>query len=223
MNFGRVGRRMGARSLLFPTAPIAPVGIRISPMPVTRAANRLPMADIFTCTTWQAAKHGDCPMSRHTKRQAGSTNRCWLFPAATRSICSIRSGASGKQISTAGEVREVRSPGDSATNYLSEAWSPSGIRVLVQLADTGNRTALLLADGTLVSEDSRLAFPRFGMAAAWSPNGGRLAIGGSGGQLSLWRARQEWRLRIGRERLSTADYVRPAIFARRRVPGIQRR
>ncbi len=80
-----------------------------------------------------------------------------------------------------GEVREVRRPGDSATSYLSEAWSPSGIRVLVQLADAGNRAALLLADGTLAAEDSSLAFPRFGMAADWSPNGGRLAIGGSGG------------------------------------------
>ena len=80
-----------------------------------------------------------------------------------------------------GEVREVRIPGDSATSYLSEAWSPSGIRVLVQLADAENRASLLLADGTLVAEDSNLAFPRFGMAADWSPNGGRLAIGGSGG------------------------------------------
>lgn len=80
-----------------------------------------------------------------------------------------------------GEVRAIRSPGDSATSYLSEAWSPSGIRVAVQLADAGNRAALLLADGTLAAEDSSLAFPRFGMSAAWSPNGGRLAIGGSGG------------------------------------------
>lgn len=80
-----------------------------------------------------------------------------------------------------GEVREVRMPGDATTSYLSEAWSPSGIRVLAQLADAGNRAALLLADGTLVAEDSSLTFPRFGMAADWSPNGGRLAIGGSGG------------------------------------------
>ncbi|MDE2651634.1 MAG: hypothetical protein OXI62_13030 [Chloroflexota bacterium] len=80
-----------------------------------------------------------------------------------------------------GEVRELRSPGDSAVSYLSEAWSPSGIRVLAQVAGAGNRVALLLADGTLVAEDSSLAFPRYGMAADWSPNGGRLAIGGSGG------------------------------------------
>ncbi len=80
-----------------------------------------------------------------------------------------------------GEVRELRLPGDSATSYLSEAWSPSGIRVLVQLADADNRLALLLADGTLAAEDSSLVFPRFGMTADWSPNGGRLAIGGSGG------------------------------------------
>ncbi len=80
-----------------------------------------------------------------------------------------------------GEVREVRLPGEPTASYLSEVWSPSGIRVLVQRADAGNRAALLLADGTLVAEDSSLAFPRFGMLADWSPNGGRLAIGGSGG------------------------------------------
>ncbi|MCY4145615.1 MAG: hypothetical protein OXE95_09385 [Chloroflexi bacterium] len=80
-----------------------------------------------------------------------------------------------------GEARALRLPDDSATSYVSEAWSPSGIRVLTQLADTDNRAALLLADGTLVAEDFSLAFPRFGMVADWSPNGGRLAIGGSGG------------------------------------------
>lgn len=80
-----------------------------------------------------------------------------------------------------GEVREVRLPDDPTASYLSEVWSPSGIRVLVQRADAGNRASLMLADGTLVAEDSSLAFPRFGMVADWSPNGGRLAIGGSGG------------------------------------------
>ena len=80
-----------------------------------------------------------------------------------------------------GEVRQARLPDDESVSYLSEAWSPSGSRVLAQLADTDNRTALLTAEGALVAVDGGLAFPRFGMAASWSPNGGRLAIGGSGG------------------------------------------
>ena len=80
-----------------------------------------------------------------------------------------------------GEVRETRMRGDASTSYLSEVWSPSGSRVLVQFADADNRLALLRADGALVADDSGLSFPRYGMTASWSPNGGRLAIGGSGG------------------------------------------
>ncbi len=80
-----------------------------------------------------------------------------------------------------GETRETRMPGDDRTSYLSEVWSPSGSRALVQFADADNRLALLRADGALVADDSGLAFPRYGMTASWSPNGGRLAIGGSGG------------------------------------------
>ena len=80
-----------------------------------------------------------------------------------------------------GEVRETRMPGDEQTSYLSEVWSPSGSRALVQLADADNRLALLRADGALVADDSGLSFPRYGMTASWSPTGGRLAIGGSGG------------------------------------------
>ena len=79
------------------------------------------------------------------------------------------------------EVREVRLPDDANISYLSEAWSPSGSRALVQLADKDNRTALLTAEGALVAVDDGLAFPRFGMAASWSRDGGRIAIGGSGG------------------------------------------
>ena len=80
-----------------------------------------------------------------------------------------------------GETRQTRLPNDSNISYLSEVWSPSGRRALVQLAGSENPLALLRADGALAAEDTELNFPRYGMTASWSPSGGRLAIGGSGG------------------------------------------
>jgi Tol biopolymer transport system component len=81
------------------------------------------------------------------------------------------------------EAREIRLRGDSDTaSYLSEAWSADGQYVLVQLTDTTNQLILMTADGELIRRDDELAFPRYGMSAVWSPNGDRIAIGGSSGQ-----------------------------------------
>lgn len=82
-----------------------------------------------------------------------------------------------------GQANEVRLQGDTeATSYLSESWSPDGQSVLVQLADTSNQIVLMTADGVLLRRDDELDFPRFGMSAVWSPDGSRIAIGGSSGQ-----------------------------------------
>ena len=82
-----------------------------------------------------------------------------------------------------GEAKEVRLEGDSnTTSYLSEAWSPDGQTVLVQLADTSNQIVLMTDDGELLRRDDELEFPRFGMSADWAPNGQRIALGGSSGQ-----------------------------------------
>ena len=84
---------------------------------------------------------------------------------------------------SSGEVTELRLPGSSPTaSYLSEAWSPDGKLVLLQVADRSNQLVLMTADGIVQRQDRDLAFPRFGMAAAWSSDGQRLAIGGSSGQ-----------------------------------------
>jgi len=81
------------------------------------------------------------------------------------------------------QTQEIRLQGDSdTTSYLSEAWSPDGQFVIVQLTDTLNRIVMMTADGQLVREDDELDFPRFGMSAVWSPTGDRIAIGGSSGQ-----------------------------------------
>jgi len=70
---------------------------------------------------------------------------------------------------------------DSAS-YLSEAWSPNGQSVIVQVADRENQIVLMNADGDLLRRDDELQFPRFSMSATWAPNGERIAIGGSSGQ-----------------------------------------
>ncbi len=81
------------------------------------------------------------------------------------------------------QTKEVTLEGAPDTaSYLSESWSPNGQSVIVQVADTSNQIVLMTSDGELLRRDDELDFPRFSMSAAWSPNGERMAIGGSSGQ-----------------------------------------
>lgn len=81
-----------------------------------------------------------------------------------------------------GDMREIRLPESPAgASYLSEFWSPSGDAALLQITDSENRLLLLTAENTLLGADDDLDFPRYSLAAAWSPDGTRIAIGGAGG------------------------------------------
>lgn len=83
----------------------------------------------------------------------------------------------------AGSVREVRLQDSSGSaSYLAEFWSPDGETALAQIADDSTQIVLMTADGQLLRRDGQLDFPRFGLAADWSPDGQRIAIGGSSGQ-----------------------------------------
>jgi Tol biopolymer transport system component len=65
---------------------------------------------------------------------------------------------------------------------LSEAWSPDGSTVVFQAAATTTEIVLATLGGNQVGRITDLQFSRYGMAAVWSPDGERLAIGGVGGQ-----------------------------------------
>ncbi len=79
--------------------------------------------------------------------------------------------------------REFRlTDGSDTPIKLSEAWSPGGSQVLFQAADGETEIVLANGDGSVVGRLPELQFSRFGMAASWSPDGTRLAIGGVGGQ-----------------------------------------
>ncbi len=70
----------------------------------------------------------------------------------------------------------------SSQGSLMEIWSPNGSRVVLQdTSQTASVTTLLDAQGQRIGGLPRLAFPRFGMAAAWSPDGQRVALGGNNG------------------------------------------
>ncbi len=82
-----------------------------------------------------------------------------------------------------GSVIAVQPAGGSpSASYLSEAWSPDAETLLMQVADVSNQLVLMTADGGILRQDTTLEFPRFGMSAAWSPDGQRIAIGGTAGQ-----------------------------------------
>ena len=85
---------------------------------------------------------------------------------------------------TTGEAQEVKlADGSDGPFRLSEAWAADGSAVIYQnVSDTSNEIIAIHADGTLIGRTSDLTFPRYGMAAAWSLDGTRIAIGGVGGQ-----------------------------------------
>lgn len=69
-----------------------------------------------------------------------------------------------------------------SASFLSEAWAPDGQAALMQVAHESNQILLMAADGAILQEDPALDFPRFGMSGSWSPDGQRIAIGGTAGQ-----------------------------------------
>jgi Tol biopolymer transport system component len=74
---------------------------------------------------------------------------------------------------------------DENRTNMSEAWSPDGDTVLFQEAD--NSLVLMRMNGTLIERSRELSYPRFGLAAAFSPDGERIAIGGVSGQCPYGR------------------------------------
>lgn len=82
-----------------------------------------------------------------------------------------------------GQARPVRLNDPAAPNlYLAEAWSADGTAVVFQSAGASSEIVLMNANGSLLGRTAELTFARFGMAAAWSPDGSRIAIGGVNGQ-----------------------------------------
>ena len=80
----------------------------------------------------------------------------------------------------AGTARKV-SETDGVLN-LGAVWSPGGQQVIYQELTDPPRIVLRDARGTLLGETERYLFPRFGFAAAWSPGGEWIALGGRNGQ-----------------------------------------
>jgi Tol biopolymer transport system component len=83
-----------------------------------------------------------------------------------------------------GQSREIRrgTAGDDLIK-LGESWSPGGGAVVFQAANnSGTEIVLMGADGSEVVRTSEFTFSRYGMTAAWSPDGTRIALGGVNGQ-----------------------------------------
>lgn len=80
-------------------------------------------------------------------------------------------------------------PSSSNALALSASWSSDGARVIYQEirpdAQPDSRIVIRDQAGQEVGQLTDLAFPRFGFAGAWSPDGKRVAIGGRGGQCAF--------------------------------------
>ena len=82
------------------------------------------------------------------------------------------------------QAQQVRlTDGSDGPIRLSEVWAQDGSAVLYQNAGVSN-TEIIAAnvDGSLIGRTTELNFPRYGMMAAWSVDGTRIAVGGVNGQ-----------------------------------------
>ncbi|MBZ0308503.1 MAG: hypothetical protein K8I82_20725, partial [Anaerolineae bacterium] len=79
----------------------------------------------------------------------------------------------------AGSAVQITEPG---TLNISESWTDDASQVVYQRA--ANTTQIILADniGRELATSTEFIFPRYGMAADWSPDNQYLAIGGRNGQ-----------------------------------------
>lgn len=69
-----------------------------------------------------------------------------------------------------------------ATLNISESWNSDASRVIYQQVTTSSQVVIADDIGRQVSTTSEYIFPRYGMAADWSPDGQLVAIGGRNGQ-----------------------------------------
>lgn len=82
-----------------------------------------------------------------------------------------------------GQSREVRINGVQGNQInLSEVWSPDGSRVVFQNASSGTELTMMTSDGSVVGTAPDLAFVRYGVSIAWSPNSNLIAVGGINAQ-----------------------------------------
>jgi len=96
----------------------------------------------------------------------GDARSLWVGDIITGTATQIQRGAGGDDLIK-----------------LSEAWSPSGQQVVYQAAgNTSTEIVLTTINGSEIGRTSQFTFGRYGMSAAWSPDGSRIAIGGVNGQ-----------------------------------------
>lgn len=80
-----------------------------------------------------------------------------------------------------GDVQQV-TPANPDALMLNESWAPDGSKLVYQSASGETEIIMANADGTVLGRTADLIYPRYGMAADWSPDSARVAIGGRSGQ-----------------------------------------
>ena len=81
-----------------------------------------------------------------------------------------------------GETRKLTLNNNDVPLKLAESWSPTGQEVIFQAAGSTTDIVLATVNGVELGRITDLPFARYGMTAAWSPDGTHIAIGGISGQ-----------------------------------------
>ncbi len=162
------------------------------------------VSDRVTCPTWTPGESNTCDAPNAAHPTDGNLFIQNLNTGEVRQVTDIRlngaprwitntklvfSTGGGNALATqsdlwvvdieAGSAVQITEPG---TLNLSEAWTEDASRVFYQRA--ANTTLLILANnvGQELATTTEFIFPRYGLAADWSPDSQFLALGGRNGQ-----------------------------------------
>jgi Tol biopolymer transport system component len=165
------------------------------------------LSDRFQCPSWIPGEPGSCD---GTGTPPPTSGYVYVMNVETRDVRQISNAAvsepprwvNPRQISYAignpafgdlerqlwiadidsGQTRQVVLNSNDDPIKLSESWSSNGQQVIYQAAGSSTAIVLTHADGREIARSSELNFARYGLSAAWSPNGQAVAIGGVNGQ-----------------------------------------
>lgn len=162
------------------------------------------VSDRLTCPTWTPGEPNTCDLPAATPPTEGNLFILNMNTNELRQVTDIKlngaprwitdsklvfSTGGGNALATqsdlwivdidAGSAVQITDPG---TLNIGEAWTVDASQVVYQRA--ANNTQIIVADniGRELATTSEFIFPRYGMAADWSPDNQFLAIGGHNGQ-----------------------------------------
>lgn len=164
------------------------------------------ISDRAICPSWRPGDAGACDPSSNSAPTSGHVFVLDIASGGVRQLSDVTTSEAPRWVTatqlafTSGNPLDLLNPtrtlwlADVSTGaaqevpsssggglLLSEAWAPDGNRVFFQNVSSG-ALVISTAQGSQLAAIDTFNFARYTLVAAWSPDGSRIAIGGSSGQ-----------------------------------------